>query len=87
MIEQSKVSLNEEKITTLIKHIFKDQFRKQEQNNNRSLTMTMQEIKNLKMKLFQLLESIQFTQSEQEEKIEWVEKKTLKTCSKNEGNI
>ena len=87
MIEQSKVSLNEEKITTLIKHIFKDQFRKQEQNNNRSLTMTMQEIKNLKMKLFQLIESIQFTQSEQEEKIEWVKKKTLKTCSKNEGNI
>ena len=66
---QSQASLNKEKTTTLMKHIQTKKKKYQEQNNDESFTVTMQEIKNLKMKVFGLVESIQFTQSEQEGKV------------------
>ena len=69
MMEQSQASLNKEKTTTLRKHIQTKKKKYQEQNNDESFTVTMQEIKNLKMKVFELVESIQFTQSEQEGKV------------------
>lgn len=68
-MEQSQASLNKEKTTTLVKHIQTKKKKYQEQNNDESFTVTMQEIKNLKMKVFELVESIQFTQSEQEGKV------------------
>lgn len=52
-----------------MKHIQTKKKKYQEQNNDESFTVTMQEIKNLKMKVFELVESIQFTQSEQEGKV------------------
>ena len=69
MMVQSQASLNKEKTTTLMKHIQTKKKKYQEQNNDGSFTVTMQEIKNLKMKVFELVESIQFTQSEQEGKV------------------
>ena len=69
MMVQSQASLNKEKTTTLMKHIQTKKKKYQEQNNDESFTVTMQEIKNLKMKVFELVESIQFTQSEQEGKV------------------
>lgn len=69
MMVQSQASLNKEKTTTLVKHIQTKKKKYQEQNNDESFTVTMQEIKNLKMKVFELVESIQFTQSEQEGKV------------------
>ena len=68
-MEQSQASLNKKKTTTLMKHIQTKKKKYQEQNNDESFTVTMQEIKNLKMKVFELVESIQFTQSEQEGKV------------------
>lgn len=68
MMVQSQASLNKEN-TTLMKHIQTKKKKYQEQNNDESFTVTMQEIKNLKMKVFELVESIQFTQSEQEGKV------------------
>ena len=73
MATRPKIYLDEEKITKLIKDVFKEKFKKQEVNITNiissNFTLTKKEIKSLKQKVNDLKESIEFTQNDLEEKI------------------
>ena len=79
MATRPKISLDEEKITKLIKDVFKEEFKKQEVNITNiissNFTLTMKEIQSLKQEVNDLKESIEFTQNDLEEKVADVEKK------------
>ena len=66
MATRPKISLDQEKITKLIKDVFKEEFKKQEVNitNIISSNLTMKEIKSLKQEVNDLKESIEFTQND-----------------------
>ena len=66
MATQPKISLDQEKITKLIKDVFKEEFKKQEVSitNIISSNLTMKEIKSLKQEVNDLKESIEFTQND-----------------------
>ena len=66
MATRPKISLDQEKITKLIKDVFKEEFKKQEVSitNIISSNLTMKEIKSLKQEVNDLKESIEFTQND-----------------------
>ena len=74
-----KIFLDEEKITKLIKEVFKKEFKKQEVDITKiissNFTLTMKEIKSLKQEVNDLKESKEYTQNDLEEKVTDVEKK------------
>ena len=79
MATRPKISIDEEKITKLIKEVFEKEFKKQEVNITNIIssnsTLTMKEIRSLKQDVNDLKESIEFTQNDLEERIADVEKK------------
>ena len=68
---------DEERITKLIKKVFEDKFKKQEQNLAKiirgNLEITMQKIKSLKNEVNELKKSMEFTQNDLEERVNNVE--------------
>ena len=79
MATRPKISIDEEKITKLIKEVFEKEFKKQEVNITNIIssnsTLTMKEIRSLKQDVNDLKESIEFTQNDLEEKVADVEKR------------
>ena len=79
MATRMKISLDEEKITKLIKDVFKEEFKKQKLSITNiissNFTLTMKETKSLKQEVNDVKESIEFTQNDLEEKVANVEKK------------
>ena len=79
MATQPKISIDEEKITKLIKEVFEKEFKKQEVNITNIIssnsTLTMKEIRSLKQDVSDLKKSIEFTQNDLEERIADLEKK------------
>ena len=79
MVTRPNISLDEEKITKLIKDVFEEEFKKQEANITNiissNFTLTMKAIKSLKQEVNDLKESIEFTQNDLEGKVADVEKK------------
>ena len=83
---EGTISLDEEKITTLIKSIFQEEFKKQEQNIAKvisgNLALTMQEIKTVKKDISDLKDSLEFTEGEMKEKLATAEKRISKVEGK-----
>ena len=81
MTIRPKTSLVEEKITKIIKDVFKEEFKKQEVNITKiissNFTLKMKEIKSLKHEVNDLKESKEFTQNDLEGKADDVRKKNL----------
>ena len=73
---------DEERITKLIKKVFEDEIKKQEQNLaiiiSGNLEITMQEIKSLKNEVNELKKSMEFTQIDLEERVNNVEENMCK---------
>ena len=71
MAENTDMLRDEERITKLIKKVFEDEFKTQEQNLAKiisgNLEITMQEIKSLKNEVNELKKSMEFTQNDLEE--------------------
>ena len=67
MADNTDMLRDEESITKLIKKVFKDEFKKQEQNLAKiisgNIEITMQEIKSLKNEVNELKKSMEFTQN------------------------
>ena len=81
MTIRPKTSLVEEKITKIIKDVFKEEFKKQEVNITKiissNFTLKMKEIKSLNHEVNDLKESKEFTQNDLEGKADDVRKKNL----------
>ena len=79
MATRMKISLDEEKITKLIKDVFKEEFKKQKLSITNiissNFTLTMKETKILKQEVNDVKESVEFTQNDLEENVANVEKK------------
>ena len=79
MATRMKISLDEEKITKLIKDVFKEEFKKQKLSITNiissNFTLTMKETKILKQEINDVKESVEFTQNDLEENVANVEKK------------
>ena len=73
MADNTDMLRDEERITKLIKRIFEDEFKKQEQNFAKiisgNLEITLQEIKSLKNEVNELKKSMEFTQNNLEERV------------------
>ena len=73
---------DEERITKIIKKVFEDEFKKQQQNVAKimsgNLEITMQEIKSLKNDLNKLKKSTEFTQNDLEERVNNIEEICVK---------
>ena len=73
---------DEERITKIIKKVFEDEFKKQQQNVAKimsgNLEITMQEIKSLKNDLNKLKKSMEFTQNDLEERVNNIEEICVK---------
>ena len=73
---------DKEHITKLIKKVFEDEFKKQEQNLAKiisgNLEKTMQEIKSFKNELNELKKSMEFTQNDLEVRVNHVEENICK---------
>ena len=67
MVDNTDTLRDEEHITKLIKKVFEDEFKKQEQNLAKiisgNLEITMQEIKSLKNEVNELKKCMEFTQN------------------------
>ena len=67
MANNTDMLRDKERITKLIKKVFEDEFKKQEQNLAKiisgNLEITMQEIKSLKNEVNELKKSMEFTQN------------------------
>ena len=65
MADNTDMLCDEERIAKLIKNVFEDEFKKQEQNLAKiisgNLEITMQEIKSLKNEVNELKKSMEFT--------------------------
>ena len=65
MANNTDMTCDKERITKLIKKVFEDEFKKQEQNLAKiisgNLEITMQEIKSLKNEVNELKKSMEFT--------------------------
>ena len=72
-------TFTEQKMKTLIKEIFQEEFKKQAENITNLISgnfkLTMQEIHGLKDKIIDLRKSLEFTQNNLEEAVHNVEKK------------
>ena len=77
MADNTDMLRDEKCITKLIKKVFEDEFKKQEQNLAKiisgNLAITMQEIKSLKNEVKELEKSMEFTQNDQGERVNTVE--------------
>ena len=66
--------LSEERLTTLIREIFREEFEKQQKNLlnviSGNLEITMKEIKSIKTEMNDLKKSIEFTENVLEEKVQ-----------------
>ena len=66
--------LSKERLTTLIREIFREEFEKQQKNLlnliSGNLEITMKEIKSIKTEMNDLKKSIEFTENVQEEKVQ-----------------
>ena len=75
-------TFTEEKMNTLIKEIFQEEFKKQAENMTNLISgnfkLTMQEIHGLKNEINDLRKSLEFTQNNLEGKVDNVEKKNEK---------
>ena len=73
---------DEVRITELIKNVFEDEFKKQEQNLakiiSRNLEITMREMKSLKNEVNDLKKRMEFTQNDMEERVNNVEENMCK---------
>ena len=82
MADNTEMLCDEERITELIKKVFEDEFKKQEQNLAKmirgNLEITMQKIKNLKNGVNELKKSMEFTQNDLEERRNNVEENMCK---------
>ena len=82
MADDTNILRHEECITKLIKKVFEDEFKKQEQNLtkiiNGNLEITMQEIKSLKNEVNELEKSMESSQSDLEETVNNVEENMCK---------
>ena len=78
-------TFTEQKMKTLIKEIFQEEFKKQAENITNLISgnfkLTMQEIHGLKNKIIDLRKSLEFTQNNLEEAVHNVEKKKEKLDS------
>ena len=77
MADNTDMLRDEKRITKLIKKVFEDEFKKQEQNLAKiisgNLAITMQEIKSLKYEVNELKKSMEFTQNDLGERVNNVE--------------
>ena len=77
MADNTDMLRDERRITKLIKKVFEDEFKKQEQNLAKiisgNLAITMQEIKSLKYEVNELKKSMEFTQNDLGERVNNVE--------------
>ena len=77
MADNTDMLPDEKRITKLIKKVFEDEFKKQEQNLAKiisgNLAVTMQEIKSLKYEVNELKKSMEFTQNDLGERVNNVE--------------
>ena len=82
MADNTDMLRDEECITKLIKKVFEDEFKKQEQNLAKiisgNLEITLQEIKSLKNEVNELKKSMEFTQNDLEERLNNVEENMRK---------
>ena len=82
MTDNTDMLRYEERITKLIKKVFENKFKKQEQNLAKiisgNLEITMQEIKSLKNEVNELKKSMEFTQNDLEERVNNVEENMCK---------
>ena len=82
MADNTDMIRDEERMTRLIKKVFEDEFKKQEQNLAKiisgNLEITMQEIKSLKNEVNELKKSMEFTQTDLEERVNNVEEICVK---------
>ena len=82
MDDNTNMLHDQERITKLIKKVFEDEFKKQEQNLAKiisgNLEITMQEIKSLKNEVNELKKSMEFTQNDLEERVNNVEENMCK---------
>ena len=71
--------LSKERLTTLIREIFREEFEKQQKNLlnviSGNLEITMKEIKSIKTEMNDLKKSIEFTENVQEEKVQKCQEK------------
>ena len=71
--------LSEERLTTLIREIFREEFEKQQKNLlnviSGNLEITMKEIKSIKTEMNDLKKSIEFTENVLEEKVQKCQEK------------
>ena len=82
MADNADMLRDQECITKLIKNVFEDKFKKQEQNLAKiisgNLEITMQEIKSLKNEVNELKKSMEFTQNDLEERVNNAEENICK---------
>ena len=82
MADHTDMLRDEERITKLIKKVFENEFKKQEQNLVKlisgNLEITMQEIKSLKNEVNELKKSMEFAQNDLEETVNNVEENMCK---------
>ena len=82
MADNTDMLRDEERITKIIKKVFEDEFKKQQQNVAKimsgNLEITMQEIKSLKNDLNKLKKSMEFTQNDLEERVNNIEEICVK---------
>ena len=82
MEDNADMLRDEERITKVIKKVFKDEFKKQEQNLAKiisgNLEITTQEIRNLKNEVNELKKSMEFVQNDLEERVNNVEENMCK---------
>ena len=82
MADNTDMLRDEERITKIIKKVFEDEFKKQQQNVAKimsgNLETTMQEIKSLKNDLNKLKKSMEFTQNDLEERVNNIEEICVK---------
>ena len=82
MADNTDMLRDEERITKLIKKVFEDELKKQEQNLAKiisgNLEITMQGIKSLKNEVNELKKSMKFTENDLEEKVNNVEENMCK---------
>ena len=78
-------TFTEENMKTLIEEIFQGEFKNQEENITNLISgnfkLTMQEIRRLENEVKDLRKSLEFTQSNLEEKVDYVEKSMEKLDS------
>ena len=82
MADNTDMLRDEERITKIIKKVFEDEFKKQQQNVAKimsgNLEITMQEIKSLKNDQNKLKKSTEFTQNDLEERVNNIEEICVK---------